>query len=58
MGKMKNPLVIHAVGGVFGRKYSYLTSYKGLAFYVQSKTPIHLPSDAEIIMAKSIWIPK
>jgi len=51
------PLVVTASGGLFGRSYQYLTSYKGLAFYTKSGEQIHLPGTAEVIAAKTIWIP-
>ena len=35
LGKVEAPLVVHAEGGVFSRKYHYLTSYKGLIFYTR-----------------------
>ncbi len=55
--KNKTPLVVQAEGGVFATKYFYLTSYKGLAFYTKSATPIQLPGDIELIHAKKIWVP-
>ena len=51
------PLVIKAVGGVFTTTHRYLTSYKGLAFYTQSRSPLELPTHCEIISAQKIWIP-
>lgn len=51
------PLVVHATGGFLSTTYQYLTSYKGLAFYCKSSTPITLPKDVELIQAGSIWIP-
>jgi len=50
-------LVVSARGGFFNRKCQYLTSYKGLAFFTQSLTPLSLPSSAEVIAASTIWIP-
>ncbi len=43
--------------GVFGGGYQYLFSYKGLAFHTKSKERLNLPGSAEIIEAKSIWVP-
>jgi hypothetical protein len=55
--RQKEPLVVHAIGGIFSTSYQYLTSYKGLAFFTKSPEPLVLPSDAEVVPAKSIWIP-
>ncbi len=56
--KIDAPLVVQAEGGVFSRKYHYLTSYKGLIFYTRSPTPLPLPSKVELIAARKIWIPE
>jgi hypothetical protein len=50
-------LVVHAEGGIFKTNYQYLTSYKGLAFFCKSDTPLKLPRDTELVRAKKIWIP-
>ncbi len=50
-------LVVTAQGGFFSTKYSYLTSYKGLAFYAESAQPLNLPAGSELVEAKKIWIP-
>lgn len=55
--RMDGPLVVHATGGFFSTNYQYLTSYKGLAFFAKSETPIDLPRDTELVQAKKIWIP-
>ncbi|MCA1630403.1 MAG: hypothetical protein LC785_11660 [Acidobacteria bacterium] len=55
--RIEAPLVVHASGGVFSTSYQYLTSYKGLAFYVKSREPIPLPTTTELVRAKSIWMP-
>ena len=52
------PLVIEATRGVFSKKFCYLTSYKGLAFYAKSPTPLVLPADTELIRADKIWVPE
>jgi len=44
-------------GGAFRKRYQYLTSYKGLAFYTTSPTALPL-SRAELIAAKSIKMPQ
>ena len=50
-------LVVTAQGGIFSTKYQYLTSYKGLAFFTESATPLNLASNIELVTAKKIWIP-
>lgn len=57
LAKTKTPLVVQHEGGVFGKKYFYLTSYKGLAFHTKSKTPLNLPGDIELIAAQTFWMP-
>jgi hypothetical protein len=51
------PLIVHAVGGIFSTNYQYLTSYKGLAFFTKSASPLDLPNGCETVIAKRIWIP-
>jgi hypothetical protein len=55
--KNKDPLVVMAKGGIFKTNYQYLTGYKGLAFFTKSGTPLTLPSDAEVIASREIWMP-
>ncbi len=55
--KSETPLVVVAPGGIFGKKLDYLTSYRGLCFYTRSDEALQLPSRAEIVSAKKIWIP-
>lgn len=50
-------LVVHTVGGVFSTSYQYLMSYKGLAFFTSSPRPLAIPSSAEVVKSKRIWIP-
>lgn len=57
LGKTENPLIIFAVGGIFSKKYQYLTSYKGFAFFTKSPEPLHFASEIEIVRAGKIWIP-
>jgi hypothetical protein len=57
IAKTEAPLVIRAVEGRRTKKYKYLTEYKGLAFYAESRSELLLPSRAEIILAKEISIP-
>lgn len=51
------PLVVVCRNRFLGRGYRYLTSYKGIAFYTRSSRPLELPPEAEIIEARSIWVP-
>jgi hypothetical protein len=55
--RQREPLVVHATGGFWGTNYQYLSSYKGLAFFTKSKTPLDLPSGCEVVLARAIWIP-
>ena len=55
--RTEQPLVVRATGGFFSTNYQYLTSYKGLAFYTKSGTPVELPPDSEIVESMKIWIP-
>jgi hypothetical protein len=57
MVRVPDPLVVIAQGGVFSTKYQYLTSYKGLAFFTKTNTPLDLPAGAEVVAADRIWIP-
>ena len=57
LGRAQRPLVVCAEGGFFRTSYKYLMGYKGLAFFAKSPTPLDLPSDAEVVVAKRIWIP-
>jgi hypothetical protein len=51
------PLAVHAPGGIFGKRHNYLTSYRGLAFYTQSKPELSLPAHCQVVEASKIWIP-
>jgi hypothetical protein len=53
----KEPLIVTAEGGFFGKNYQYLTSYKGLAFFTKSNNALQLPADAELVRASRISIP-
>ena len=57
LSKSESPLIVTALSGVFSKKFLYLTNYKGLHFFCKSSTPIILPSDAEIVQSKKIYIP-
>jgi len=55
--RIERPLVVCAERGIFSTKYQYLVSYKGLAFFTKATAQIVLPSSAETIVAKKIWVP-
>lgn len=57
LGKVEQPLVIYAEGGIFSKNYQYLTSYKGFAFFAKSAQPIQFATGIEIVRAGKIWIP-
>jgi hypothetical protein len=57
VNRMKDPLVVTAEGGGFASNYQYLVSYKGLAFFTKSRTPLPLPEAVEVVSAGKIWIP-
>ena len=56
--KVERPLVVQSEGGVFSRKYKYLTGYKGLVFYTKTSVPLSLSSGTEVVQAKRIYIPE
>ncbi|MFG0296278.1 MAG: hypothetical protein ACF8PG_10260 [Maioricimonas sp. JB045] len=55
--RQDEPLVVHATSGLFTTYYQYLMSYRGLAFFTKSDTPIDLPRGTELIVAQRIMIP-
>ena len=57
LAQSDSPLVVYAEGGLFTRHFRYVTSYRGLAFYCKSQTPLEVPRGAEIIVANRIAIP-
>ena len=60
IGRSERPLVVAAVRAkswFWPGSYQYLTSYRGLVFFAKSKRPLRLPEDAELIAARTIWIP-
>lgn len=50
-------VIAPATGKMFSRKHQYLTSYRGLAFYTDTPDRLHMPSGAEVVAAKKIWVP-
>ena len=57
LAQTDDALVVVARGGLFRPFFKYLVSYKGLAFYTKSQTPLHLPGDAQTVEANKIWVP-
>ena len=57
LNRQDAPLVVEAIGGFRNRTRQYLTSYKGLVFHTKTTDRIILPSRAEVVFAKKIWIP-
>jgi hypothetical protein len=57
LNRQQGLLIVHATGGIFKTNYQYLTSYKGLAFFTKSPTPLNLPTSCEVIQARGIWVP-
>ena len=55
--RQDEPLVVRAPGGVFRKRWDYLASYKGLAFYTKSPDPLMLSGRWLVIDAQSISIP-
>jgi nitrous oxidase accessory protein NosD len=55
--RQQGALVVHATLWLFGTQYRYLTSYKGLAFFTKTFTPLDLPSGTELVQAKAISVP-
>jgi hypothetical protein len=58
LGRTEKPLVVHSEGGFFRTNYQYLTSYRGLAFHTKSNSPLLLPGDVELIVARHMWMPQ
>lgn len=60
VSRVESPLIVmteRGTGLFANRKYQYLTSYKGLAFYTKSPDPLQFTGTVELIVAKTIWIP-
>lgn len=52
------PMVLVAKAGIFRKHYRYLTSYKQVAFYTQSREPLIMPRRAELISTGKLSIPQ
>ena len=55
--RAEKPLVVMKQKSFWSPSFKYISSYKGLAFFTKSAEPLRLPSDTELITAKSISIP-
>jgi hypothetical protein len=55
--RMKDPLIVIAEGGILRTNFQYLVGYKGLVFFTKSSDALALPPDAEIVNARSFWMP-
>jgi hypothetical protein len=52
-----DPIVVHAMTGVFSKKHQYLTAYKGLIFHTVSPDALMFSSGVEVLESKRIWVP-
>ena len=57
LNRTENPIVVIAEGGFFSKSTRYLTSYRGFILYTQTRDPLHIPGRAEILRARSLWLP-
>lgn len=57
LNRQEEPLVVWSPRRMFSFSHRYLSSYKGLAFYLKSPHEITLPAHVETIQAGSIQIP-
>ncbi|HEY3267279.1 MAG TPA: hypothetical protein VGM37_10160 [Armatimonadota bacterium] len=55
--RAENPLVVIADGGFLQKKHSYLTNYRGFFFFTATNEPVGIPANAELVEARSIWVP-
>ena len=58
VNRAEDLVVVVGQGGVFKKHFQYLTSYKGLAFFTTSPTPLMLPSRLDVVRAKTISVPE
>ncbi|MBM3789245.1 MAG: hypothetical protein FJW35_02720 [Acidobacteria bacterium] len=57
LARQEDPLLVMATGGLFRKNYQYLTGYKGFVFFTKSPAALHVPGSAEVVQARTIWIP-
>jgi len=53
----KVEVVVIAQGGLFKAHWKHLCPYRGLFLFTKSDAPLRLPTNVELIHAKSIWVP-
>jgi hypothetical protein len=52
VARQQEPLVVQTESSFFGKRYQYLTAYKGLVFHTKSSEPLMLSGRAEIIQQR------
>ena len=57
LNRAKDPLIVISEGGIFGKTYKYLMSYRGMTFFTKSRDALPLPPGAELVSAGRIWVP-
>lgn len=57
VSQQDDPLVIHALAGVFKKRHAYLVAHRGFCFHAQSPDPLPLPGRTQLVEAKEIWVP-
>ena len=57
VNQQPDALVVRAQRGVFKKYWRYLMGYKGLAFFTDTPDVLPLPSRAQLLEAKDVWIP-
>lgn len=58
LARQAGGLVVHSdKKGWFCAKYRYMSPYRGVVLVTEAPTPLSIPSDFELIQAKSIWVP-
>ena len=58
LARSESAVVVTGRGGFFVKKYQYLTNYRGLFLFTDSREPLSLGYKVEIIEARNIWIPR
>lgn len=60
VAKSDKPLIITSQNKsrLFGTDYLYLSPYRGIYLFVESKEPLEFSEDIELIVASEMWIPR
>lgn len=58
LARCETPIIVCAEKGMLTKTFQYLTSYRGLVFYTESGFPIEMPTQAEVVSARQIVMPK